>query len=213
MMMSISSAVRSRRGRRPQSEGPALDRARLVQVVLEMARAGGVEALNIRAVAQALGVSPRLIYHHVSGKEEMLGLLTDELLRGRMPDLSAEDWETRLRNIAGAVHLAYRDHPGSAAFILARSANRLEHPNALRIREAVLDALAQAGLDQGQREEMLVLFSVVVLGNVMVAESLPSQEGDLAVARATVEAAFARSTDMLVDAIRTASREAAARQA
>lgn len=205
-MKSISSAAPGRRGRRTHAEGPALDRARLVQVLLDMARAGGLDALNIRAVAQALGVSPRLIYHHVSGKEEMLGLLTDELLRGRMPDLSSEDWETRLRNIAAAVHLAYRDYPGTAAFILARSANRLAHPNALRIREAVLDALAQAGLDQRRREEMLVLFSVVILGNVMVAEGLSTQEGDLAMARATVEAAIARSIDMLVHAIRDAAQ-------
>jgi len=199
--------ARGQRGRRPQSESPAFDRARLVRTLLTLARKDGIGALNIRGVAQALGVSPRLIYHHVSGKEEMLALLTDEMLRGRMPDLSARDWETRLRNIIIAVHLAYRDHPGSAAFILSRSANRLEQPNALRIREAIFSALSEAGLDQRQCEEMLILFSVVVLGNVMIAESLPAQEGDLAIARATVEGAFARSTEMLIQAIRAAAAE------
>ena len=34
------------------------------------------EALNIRPVAQRLGVSPRLLYHHVRDKEAMLALLT-----------------------------------------------------------------------------------------------------------------------------------------
>ncbi len=48
-MTIISSTARGRRGRRPLAEGPALDRSRLVQVLLEMAREGGVEALNIRA--------------------------------------------------------------------------------------------------------------------------------------------------------------------
>jgi AcrR family transcriptional regulator len=206
-MTTISSIAPGRRGRRRLVEGPAFDRSRLVQVLLDMAREGGVDALNIRAVAQALGVSPRLIYHHVSGKEEMLALLSDELLRGRMPDLSPVGWDARLRNIATAVHLAYRDHPGSAAFILARSANHLALPNAVIVRDAVLDAFTQAGLDQDQREEMLIMFSVVVLGNVMVAESLPGQEGDLAVAGATVEAAFERGIGMLIEAIRAAPGE------
>lgn len=204
-MNSAASLISPRRGRRPQSAGPALDRTRMVQVLLGMARTGGVDSLNIRSVAQALGVSPRLIYHHVSGKEELLALLTDEVLRGRMPDLSAPDWETRLRNVARAVHLAYRDYPGSAAFILSRSANRLEQPNALRLREAIFGALQQAGLNKDQREEMLILFSVVVLGNVMVAESLNAEAGEMAVARAQVESAFVRSADMLIDAIRKAA--------
>jgi len=168
-----------------------------------MARSGGIESLNIRPVAQRLAVSPRLLYRHVRDKEEMLGLLTDEILRGRMPDLSAPDWESRLRGIARAVYLAYRDFPGSAAFILSRSANRLEQPNALAIRRAIFAALDEAGLTRRQSEEMLVLFSVVVLGNVVVAESLGGNDERLAMQRDVVEAAFTRATDMLIAAIRT----------
>ena len=192
----------SRRGRPPQSDGPALDRARLVATLLHMARSGGIEALNIRPVAQRLGVSPRLLYHHVRDKEAMLALLTDEILRGRMPDLSAPDWESRLRSIARAVHMAYRDVPGSAAFILSRSATRLDLPNALAIRRAIFAALAEAGLTQEQSEEMLVIFSVIVLGNIVVAESLDDNDDRLAMQRNVVEAALTRATDMLLTAVR-----------
>ena len=167
-----------------------------------MARSGGIEALNIRPVAQRLGVSPRLLYHHVRDKEEMLGLLTDEILNGRMPDLSAPDWENRLRSIARAVHMAYRDFPGSATFILSRSANRLELPNALAIRRAIFAALEEAGLTPRQSDEMRVIFSVIVLGNVVVAESLTDNDDRLAMQRSVVETAFIRATDMLLDAIR-----------
>lgn len=195
----------SRRGRPPQSEGPALDRGRLIATLLDMARSGGIESLNIRPVAQQLGVSPRLLYHHVRDKQEMLGLLTDEILRDRMPDLSAPDWESRLRGIARAVHLAYRDFPGSAAFILSRSADRLEQSNALAIRQAIFTALDEAGLTQRQSEEMLVIFSVVILGNVVVAESLSDDDARLAMQRDVVEAAFTRATDMLLGAIHAAT--------
>lgn len=198
----------SRRGRPPQSEGPALDRARLVATLLDMARSGGIEALNIRPVAQRLGVSPRLLYHHVRDKEAMLALLTDEILHGRMPDLSAPHWESRLRNIARAVHMAYRDFPGSAAFILSRSANRLELPNALAIRRAIFTALDEAGLSRRQSEEVLVIFSVIVLGNVVVAESLSDNDDRLVMQRDVVEAALNRGTDMLLTAIRAVASAA-----
>lgn len=194
-----------KRGRRPLTEGPALDRERLIEGLIGMAREGGIASLNIRPVAQALGVSPRLIYHHVRDKEDMLALLTDEIVRRNMPDLSPADWEERLRNIVTAVHFAYRDVPGSAAFILSRSANRLEQPHALKIREAIFGALDQAGLPPERRGEILILFSVIVLGNVIVAESLPGDDERLAMQRDQVEAAFQRSTDLLIAAIQTAA--------
>lgn len=206
-MQTAASLPTGRRGRRPQAQGPALDRQRLVRVLLDLARSGGVDSLNIRSVAQLLGVSPRLIYHHVSSKAEMLTLLTDEILRDRMPEMAAGSWEERLRAIATTVQLAYRDYPGSAAFILSRSANRLRDGHALQVREAIFRALRDAGLRRSQQEELLILFSVVVLGNVMVAESLRGGDGDLAVARQQVESAFARSTDMLILAVKAAASE------
>lgn len=175
--------------------------ARLVATLLDMARSGGIDALNIRPVAQRLGVSPRILYHHVRDKETMLGLLTDQILDGRLPDLSASDWESRLRSIARSVHMAYRDFPDSAAFILSRSANRLELPNALAIRRALLTAFEEAGLTRRQGEEMLVIFAVIVFGNVVVAESLEDNDERLAMQRDVVEAAFTRAIDMLLDAI------------
>lgn len=197
-----------RRGRPPQAEGPALDRERLVAALLDMARSGGIDAINFRAVAQRLNVSPRLLYHHVRDKEELLGLLTDAILRDRMPDLSAPDWESRLHNIARAVQFAYRDFPGSAAFILSRSANQLAQPNALTIRQAIFSALDQAGLTREQSEELLVIFSVVVLGNVVVAESLGQTDDRLAMRRDVVEAAFARATEMFIAEVRAAAARA-----
>jgi AcrR family transcriptional regulator len=204
-VISEPSPATPRRGRRPLSEGPALDRERLIRALLEIAGTGGIGALNIRSVALALGVSPRLIYTQVRDKEDMLALLTDEIMRDRMPDLSDADWRARLRAIAGAVQGAYRGYPGSAAFILSRSANRLEQPNALCIREAIFGALQQAGLSKARQEEMLILFSVVTLGNVVVAESLPADDREMAMARGQVESALARGTEMLIQAIETAA--------
>ena len=47
-----------------------------------------------------------------------------------------------------------------------------------------------------------MIFSVIVLGNVVVAESLTDNDDRLAMQRSVVETAFIRATDMLLDAIR-----------
>jgi len=49
---------------------------------------------------------------------------------------------------------------------------------------------------------MLVIFSVIVLGNVVVSESLDDNDNRLAMQRNVVEAALTRATDMLLTAIR-----------
>ena len=48
---------------------------------------------------------------------------------------------------------------------------------------------------------MLVIFAVIVFGNVVVAESLEDNDERLAMQRDVVEAAFTRAIDMLLDAI------------
>lgn len=196
-----------RRGRPPQALGPALDRTRLVFTMLEMAREGGMDSLNIRPVAKRLGVSPRLIYHHVQDKDEMLCLLTDAILRGRLPDLSDSDWQSRLRSLARAVRLAYRDFPGSAAFILAHTPNDLSQPNALAFREAVTAALKDAGLTERQCEEMRIVFSVVVLGGVVLAESRRDDHPGMGLPQDVIEAASERATDVMIAGVLAAVPE------
>lgn len=202
-------AFPARRGRRKIAEGAALDRERLFATLLEMAREEGLASLNFRSVARRLAVSPRLLYRHVRDKEDMLSILTDEMLAESMPDLAEPSWEGRLRNIARTMLRIYRTFPGSAIFILSRSANQLDRPHALAVREALYAAFADAGLGPVQSQEMLVSFSVVVLGNVVVAESLTDNDARLAIRRPVIEAAFERGVAMLIDAVRKAAAETA----
>ena len=203
-----SSGALRRRGRPRLDEGPVLDRQRLIQTLLDITRQEGLQALNMRRIASELGVSPRLLYRHARNKVEMIDMLTDAILADHLPDLSSPDWETRLRNIAYAVHQAYASFPGMAAEILARSASKIDQPHAVAVRQAVLDATAQAGLNREQSEITLIQFSVIVMGSLVLAEGIQGDKGKLVIRRARVEKSLALALELLLYGIRNLGERA-----
>src|SRR5579859_5281534 len=191
-----------RRGRRRLDEGPALDRDRLVTALLTIAEREGLAAINMRRVASDLGVSPRLIYHHVRDKEEMLVTLFDEILARHMPDLAGLDWEKTLRAVTATARRAYSRYPGVAAAILARAVNARVRPHAAIIRDAVMNALKEAGLGPDQVDAVYVQFSVITLGNLVLLENVDRGDKELAITREHIEESIETGLSLLISVIR-----------
>ena len=63
------------RKRRTRAARPPLDRGRIVATGLAIVDKDGAEALTVRRLADALGVSPMSIYWHVTDKAELLRLI------------------------------------------------------------------------------------------------------------------------------------------
>ncbi len=141
-------------------------------MLLKIAREEGLAAMNMRRVAAELNVSSRLLYHYMRDKDEMIDIMSDAITAQNMPDLSSPDWETRLRNVVMAARRAYGDFPGVPATILARIVSKLTQPHASQVREAVLQALRDAGLSQENVEIAHVQFSVMLFGSLVVKETL-----------------------------------------
>lgn len=191
-----------KRGRRRLDEGPALDRDRLIATLLTIVEREGLDAINMRRVARDLDVSPRLIYHHIRDKETMLVTLFDEILARHMPVLEGLGWQETLREVAATARRAYSRYPGVAAEILTRSANAVVQPHAAQIREAVMRALAEAGLDKDQIEVTYIQFSVLVLGSLVLSENLTQSDKELAVARWRIEQSIELGLDLLLSDLR-----------
>jgi len=183
-------------------EGPALDRDRLVTALLTIAEREGLAAINMRRVASDLGVSPRLIYHHVRDKEEMLVTLFDEILARHMPELAVLSWEETLRAVAATARKAYSRYPGVAAAILARAVNAHVQPHAAIVRGAVMAALKEAGLGAHQVDAAFVQFSVVTLGNLVLLENLDRSDKELAITREHIEESIESGLSLLISVIR-----------
>jgi TetR/AcrR family tetracycline transcriptional repressor len=77
----------------------------------------GLEALSMRRLAADLGVRPSALYHHVAGKQELLGAVADEILaRGRRPN-EIVSWQAELRLVCVELRDIMLEHRDGAALV------------------------------------------------------------------------------------------------
>lgn len=121
---------------------PHLSQARVLRTAIDLADAGGLEAVSMRRVAQELGVEAMSLYHHVASKEDLLRGLVD-LVVGEV-DLASPgtEWKAGLRGMAMSAHEALVRHPWAAPLVLSHSDRS---PARLRYMEAMLATLRQGG--------------------------------------------------------------------
>ena len=101
------------RGARSEPAREPLTRDRIVDATFKLVDAGGLDAVSMRSVADALGTGPASLYAHVSGKEELLSLLIERLAgEMRLPEPDPERWQEQIKELAREMHsvlLAHRD--------------------------------------------------------------------------------------------------------
>ena len=122
-----------------------IDREGMLGAALELLDEVGVDGLSMRRLAERLGVKAASLYWHVRNKEELLGLLADEICAGvREPDPDLP-WREKLGTLVREnrrVLLGHRD----AARILAGTVP--SGPNRLRLAETMLGTLFGAGFSR-----------------------------------------------------------------
>lgn len=84
--------------RRRQPTTPiALSREEITRVALEFGSHEGFAQVSMRSLARVLGVTPMALYHHVADKQDLLSMLTDEVLEPvEVPDREFGTWQARL---------------------------------------------------------------------------------------------------------------------
>ncbi|MFH8981980.1 TetR/AcrR family transcriptional regulator [Streptomyces varsoviensis] len=125
-----------------------LSRDRIVRAAVELADAGGLDAVSLREVAAALDTGPVRLYRYLSTEEELLDLMVDAVYGEIIaPEPSAGpaspggDWRRDLRSHAHRSRVAALRHEWFADLLGGRP-----HlgPNALADFEASLAALRRA---------------------------------------------------------------------
>lgn len=82
----------------PRRRGPkpALSAAQIVQAAMDLADAEGLAAVSMARIAEAVGYTPMALYRHVSGKEELLVLMSDAVA-AELPGIPADSgWRAGL---------------------------------------------------------------------------------------------------------------------
>lgn len=94
-----------------------LDREDIRMAALAIAAADGIGAVSMRKVADAIGVWPTAVYHHVGDKDGLVQLVLDGVLDELVvPDLQLP-WDAWLRAFATATRDVLRRFPGVAGHL------------------------------------------------------------------------------------------------
>jgi AcrR family transcriptional regulator len=138
-----------------------LTRETVLEAALKVAERDGFQGLSMREVARELDVSPMALYRHVSNKDDLLDGIVALLLGELTLPEETLPWERRLRLLAAEVRALARRRSKVFGLLLTR---RAVGEGATRAREAVLAALAEAGLDREASARSERLLSTLVMG-------------------------------------------------
>lgn len=140
---------------------PQLDREMVLAAAVELAERRGVDAISLRAVADRLEVTPMALYRHVGDKQALLdGMIERLLLELPLPDPAAP-WRDQLGVMATGLRATAGRHPGLFPLLLQRPAATT---GALRVREAVYDALRASGVPEAMVPRTERILSTFLLG-------------------------------------------------
>jgi DNA-binding transcriptional regulator YhcF (GntR family) len=120
-------------------------REHLVTAAIAIADTDGLAALSMRRVAAALQLPTMTLYRHVTGKDELLLLMTDAVFGAApLPSPAPDGWRRRLEAVARLQWSIYRRHPW-AAEVMSFTRPPMA-PHAMAHTEWVLAALHGTGL-------------------------------------------------------------------
>lgn len=162
-------------GRARPGVKPRLDPEMIISAGLEVAASSRSLRLSAKELGARLEADPTAIYRHFRNKGHLMEALLDELEMRAVRAVTAprEQWQDRLRQLAGAVREEYCAHPAVAAEAMALTTHG---PGEQSTMELMLDAFTCAGLPAEEVVRHYALFSAHVL----------SQSAGMARVRATL---------------------------
>src|ERR1700754_2811998 len=162
------------RSRRPQRRTLSPDA--IVDAAVAVLDAGGVDSLNMRAVADRLGTGPSSLYAHFAGKDELLAAMLDRVA-GDLPIAAVGNgpWQEQLKNAIRGIRTGLAAHRDLARASLG---NIPTGPNAMRWVDGLLGVLRDAGLPDhviAYAVDILPLYATATAyeGSLYAAQGLP----------------------------------------
>ena len=147
-----------------------LSRDLVVQTALRLADQGGLEALSMRKLGQALGVEAMALYYHFANKERVLDGIVD-LVFGEIdvPAIGA-DWKAAMRERAISVRDALARHRWAIGLMESRTN---PGPANLRHHDAVIGCLRAAGFDMAMAAHAYSALDAYIYGFALTKMNLP----------------------------------------
>ena len=145
----------------PESTRRALSTDAVVDTALQMADAGGLDAVSLRRLASTFGVTPMALYRHVGDKDHLLDLMAGRLLDALdVPADEGSTWQEALQRLGESFLELVAAHP-AAPFLLSRP---FDSAGARRVSVALLGILDRAGFEQRDAIPLLQALTGMLLG-------------------------------------------------
>ncbi|MCC3271057.1 TetR/AcrR family transcriptional regulator [Arthrobacter gengyunqii] len=155
----------------PDQPRSPLTRERVLQQAARIADTGGLAALTMRALAQAMSVQPMSLYHHVSNKDDILdGLIDLVFSEVDVPDGAPGDWRAAMERRAHDMRAALTRHPWAVGLMETRTSPGTAN---LRHHNATLGVLRRAGFSLAAAGHAYALLDSYVYGFALQEAGLP----------------------------------------
>ncbi|MED7952965.1 TetR/AcrR family transcriptional regulator C-terminal domain-containing protein [Streptomyces sp. BE20] len=158
------------KGRRGAAARTPLSRERVIRTAVEVADEKGSAALSMRAIAQPLGVEAMSLYHHVTGREDILDGMVDAVFAEIDLPPRDTDWRSATRHRVLSARAALLRHPWAIGLMDSRSR---PGPATLRHHDAVIGALRAGGFSVAMAAHAVSLVDSYLYGFVLQELSLP----------------------------------------
>ena len=133
-----------------------LTRERVIDAAIGIIDREGADALSMRMMAGALGVTPMALYNHVASKRDLLGAVAERLVAGASFDHGKADWRDQVEACFRTLREMCLRHPGAARLMEIEG---VAPAGVFAPMEVTVEALAAAGLPPD--EAMKAYFTLV----------------------------------------------------
>ena len=155
--------------RRRPGPKPRFSRDELARRALAILDAHGPGGLTMRALAAELGMGTMALYRYFPSKRELMDAAVEIAAPHiELPDLGAGDWKQQLGSLARELFDAGLRHPSVAR---ERFGRPLTSPAAMRVTDAAIALLLQAGLSNSQAVAAFKALLLFALGAAAAAAS------------------------------------------
>ncbi|WP_226370231.1 TetR/AcrR family transcriptional regulator [Pseudonocardia oceani] len=154
---------------------PPLTRGRIVDAAVRVADRGGLVGVSMRTVGRELGVEAMSLYHHLSGKDDLLDALADRVFTGIALPAPDAPWRAAMAARAASAREVLAAHPWALTLIESR---RNPGPALLGHHDAVLGCLRGNGFSVALASHAFSVLDAYVFGFVLTEITLPFEPGE-----------------------------------
>ena len=158
----------------PRSARRRLSRDRIVDAALVSIEEHGVDQMTMRSLGRDLGVEAMALYRYVSGREDLLEAVVDNLLDGLIERVEAAEttsWQEYLQHVAHEIRGIALANPTAFPLVVSR------HPAAPWLRpplrdismvEHLLATLCERGFSDDQAVDTYKAFTSFLVGSLLL---------------------------------------------